>query len=247
MKTHGRTSREWQPATAPMVEFGACRAGATTLRSAKMKVILLSLLFGFFTVFPTHIATADIEDPFGGVDDNVPDDLKPRVVTEEGRKTLEILRTEEVDAVTLDPGGQKKGFEIIKAKLEKRGVTVRLKHYGDTKSNSQPGGPLALRNIPLDKFMQYFDEWACWGWILYPDGSITYFDNVCCGRWPKDGLYCHDSQYEAGKPDVMAKEHKAATEKPRAEQPGAGQPATRRADKPEGSDKPQPEAEGRRP
>jgi len=194
------------------------RAGGRTSNVLQeMKGTLLSLMFGLVAVFP-NIAPADTEDPFGGADDNAPDESKPRMVTEEGRKTLEILRTEKLDTITLDPGEPQKGFEILKAELAKRGITVRLKHYGDPKSKHQPGGPLALRNIPLDKFMQYFDNWAYWGWILYPDGSITYFDSQCSGSWPKDGLYCHDTQYEAGKPEVMAKERKPATEKPRAEQ-----------------------------
>ncbi|MEO7339284.1 MAG: hypothetical protein ABI073_00240 [Luteolibacter sp.] len=166
-----------------------------------------------------NITAAETGDPFSDAANNAPDDeSKPRVVTEEGRKTLEILRTEKLDTITIDPSEPQKGFEILKANLAKRGVTVRLKHYGDPKSKHQPGGPLALRNIPLEKFMQYFDNWAYWGWILYPDGSITYFDSQCSGSWPKDGLYCHDSQYEAGKPEVMAKEQKPATEDPRAEQ-----------------------------
>jgi hypothetical protein len=170
-----------------------------------MKGTLLSLMFGLVTVFP-NIATADTGDPFGGAEDNAPDESKPRVVTEEGRKTLEILRTEKLGNITLHPKEPQKGFEILKAELSKRGVTVRLKPYGDPKSKHQPGSPLALRNIPLDKFMQYFDNWAYSGLILYPDRSITYLDSQCSGSWPKDGLYCHDSQYEAGKPEVMAKE-----------------------------------------
>lgn len=182
-----------------------------------MKDTLLSLMFVLIALIP-NIATADTEVPFVGADDNASDESKPRMVTEQGRKTLDILRTKKLDAIKLDPNEMQKGFEIIKAELSKKGVTVRLRHYGDLKSKSQPSGPLALRNIPLDKFMKYFDNWACWGWILYPDGSITYFDNQCSGSWPKDGLYCHNGQYEAGKPEVMAKEQKAQTEKLRVEQ-----------------------------
>ena len=119
-------------------------------------------------------------------------------------------------------------------------MILRLKQNSDPESTRhQPSGPLALRNIRLDKFMWYFDQWAIWGWILYPDGSITYFDGQCGCCWPKDGLYCHDGQYEAGKPEVMAKEQKAATGKPRAEQPGRpAQPATKPADKPPVKDQP---------
>lgn len=158
-----------------------------------MKSVLLSLIAVLIAAFPL-ISTAD--------------ESEPRIITEAGKKTLEILQTEILDMVTLNPDNPQKGFELLKAKLEKRGVTVRLKSYGDPKSKHTPGGPLALRNIPLDKFMKYFDEWAWWGWIIYPDGSITYFDSQCACTWPKNGIYCHDAQYEAGKPENMAKDQK---------------------------------------
>lgn len=146
------------------------------------------------------------------------EDGTPRELTEPAKKTLEILRTEKLDTITLDPREPQKGFELLKAKLANRGVTVRLKHNGDPKSKHAPDGPLALRNIPLGEFMRHFDQWAWWGWILYPDGSITYFDYQCACTWPKDGLYYHDSQYEEGKPELKVREQKAASEKTREEQ-----------------------------
>jgi hypothetical protein len=133
------------------------------------------------------LAAAQPDGPSGRAEDRGPDESEPRELTEEGRKTLEILRTEKLDSIELDPAEPRKGFELVKAALSKRGVTIRLKHCGDPKSKHRPGGPLALRNIPLDKFMKYFDQWAWWGWILYPDGSITYFDGQCACTWPKDG------------------------------------------------------------
>jgi hypothetical protein len=188
-----------------------------------MKSSLLAIVIGSI-VAAAGVAIGGPEDPFGGSEESASDELKPKPVTEEGKKTLEILRSEKLDSVELDPANPRKAFEILKAKLVKRGVVVRLKTYGKEGTKHMPGGPLALRNIPLDKFMQYFDQWAWWGWILYPDGSITYFDKQCACAWPKDGVYCHDRQYEAGKPDVMEKERKAAPGKQDAEQaaPSAG-------------------------
>ena len=176
-------------------------------------------MFVVIAVFPKNIATADNEDPFRdpsrGADDKSPDESKPRVITEAGKKTLDILRAEKFDAIVFDLAEQQKGFDQLKIKLAKRGVTMRLKHVPRASKPNYKAGEnvLSLRDIPLDKFMQYLDHWAGWGWILYPDGSITYFDSQCCGSWPKDGLYCHDSQYEAGKPEVMEREQKAAAEK----------------------------------
>lgn len=65
---------------------------------------------------------------------------------------------------------------------------------------------LKLEDVTLEKFMKVFDQWALAGWILYPDGSITYFESQCCGAWPMDGIYCHDSQYEEGSPESMKAE-----------------------------------------
>lgn len=185
-------------------------------RSAKMKSHVLALVIGSIAALGSA-AIPEAEDPFGGSGESASTEWKPRPVTDEGKKTLEILRAEKLDLIELDPENPRKGFEIIKAKLEKRGVTVRFKNYFPD-SKHRPGGPLPLRNVPLDQLMKYFDQWAGWGWILYPDGSITYFDNQCACAWPKDGLYCHDAQYEAGKPEKMEEERKAALETQKAEQ-----------------------------
>ena len=205
-----------------------------------MKSFLLALVIGSIAAGGGVTIAEPEGDPFGGSNETSPNESKPRPVTQEGRKTLDILRSEKFDHIELDPANPRKGFEVLKAKLEKKGVTVRLKNSGSEDSKHKPGGPLAFRNIPLDKFMEYFDEWAWWGWILYPDGSITYFDSQCACTWPKDGVYCHDSQYEAGKPEVMEKERKAASEKQKAEQAGADQPATKPADKPPVKGQPSP-------
>jgi hypothetical protein len=131
-----------------------------------------------------------------------------RELTDAAKKTLEILRMEKLDAVELDPGEPQKGYELVRERLAKRGVTVRRLHYGRGEAKHVPSGPLALKNIPLNEFMKYFDQWAWWGWLVYPDGSITYFDSQCACAWPKDGVVCHERQYEAGKPEVMAQKEK---------------------------------------
>jgi hypothetical protein len=181
-----------------------------------MKSFVITLVIGSIAAIG-NIAIAEGKDPFGGSNESTPDESKPREVTEEGKKTFEILQSEKLDLIELAPANPRKGFEVLKAKLEEKGVTVRIKNFGPEESKHRPSGPLALRNIPLDKFMEYLDQWAGWGWILYPDGSITYFDNQCACNWPKGGLFCHDSQYEVGKPEVMEKERKIATKKQKEE------------------------------
>jgi len=154
-----------------------------------------------------------------------------RLVTKEGRRTLEILRTEKIDSVKLVTGKFEEGFEIVKDRLAKHGIKVRImkgrKLATDDPLYTKPvsvlevkpasaaegGYFLKLEGATIEKFMKMLDQMVMSGWILYPDGSITYFEHQCCGRWPKDGIYCHDSQYEAGKPEVM----NAASEKVRAE------------------------------
>lgn len=128
-------------------------------------------------------------------------------LSEAAKKTLEILRTEKFETIKIDRIEPQKTFEILKAFLAKRGVTIRLKHYL-TPQVYEVGEPVALQNIPAGVVMWYLDQIVHWGWIIYPDGSITYFDNQCACCWPKN-FACHASQYEAGKPEVMAKEQNA--------------------------------------
>jgi hypothetical protein len=192
-------------------------------------------------------------DPFAVPgEERSPSEADARVVTKEGRRTLEILRTEKIDSVKLVTGKFEEGFEIVKDRLAKHGIEVRImkgrKPDADDPLNIKPasvpeikpasmpevGYFLKLEGATIERFMKMLDQMAVSGWILYPDGSITYFENQCCGRLPKDGIYCHDSQYEAGKPEVM----KAASEKRKAEQSGADQPATKPADKPTVNDQP---------
>ena len=178
-------------------------------------LVCVFLCIGAFPVI-THGEETTSNKPAESVRKTINIDGAPHELSETAKKTLEILRAEKFDTITLDRLEPQKAFQILKDHLAKRSVTVRLKHYGNPQVY-EPGDPLKLRNIPLDKFMWYFDQIVHWGWIIYPDGSITYFDNQCACCWPKN-FGCHESQYEAGKPEVMAKEQKVAPEKPRAEQ-----------------------------
>lgn len=178
------------------------------------------LLLGFFCigVFPSIIHGEDgvSREPTEPVIKTIDIEGTPLELSEAAKKTLVILQTEKFETITVDLVEPQKTFEILKARLAKHGVTIRLKHYGTRKYVPREPFHFRLRNIPLDKFMPLFDNMVGWGWIIYPDGSITYFDNQCGCCWPQN-FGCHKSQYEAGKPEVMAKEQKAATEKPRAE------------------------------
>jgi hypothetical protein len=212
-----------------------------------MKSIFIRMLACCLAVVPFGVASGE-EDPFAEAspsaegDQGVHDESKPRIVTDEGKKTLKLLETVKISLVRIKADTRYDAYKLIKEELAKHGVTVRLKDYGNSKMT--PREELALRNVPVRNLLDYLRAWAWWGWVLYPDGSITIFDNQCACTWPKDGLYCHDSQYEAGSPEAMAKEEKERAMKSDAEQAGTGQPATRSQSKSEGSDKPQPEAEG---
>ena len=135
---------------------------------------------------------------------------------------MKVLESVKIPLIRLTAETRYDAYKILKEELAKHGVTVRLKEFGKTKM--EPSGELALRNIPVSELLKYLRDWAWWGWILYPDGSITLFDNQCACTYPKDGIYCHDGQYEAGSPEVMAKALEQA--KNNAEQGGAGEPAT---------------------
>ena len=196
----------------------------------KMKSPLIQLCTCVIAILPV---VAGEGDPFAKPGEvRGPSESDPRMVTEAGRKTLEILRNEKIASAKISGRIGKcieQGFEVVRDRLAKHGIEVRLKKSAprnidrgdplssdpsDSKSESGEESFLRVEDVSIEKFMQMLDRWAVAGWILYPDGSITYFDSQCCGRWPKDGIYCHDSQYEEGKPEVM----KAASEKRKAEQ-----------------------------
>lgn len=147
------------------------------------------------------------KDPFGG--EQNPE--KPRELSEAAKKTLKVLEVEKLESVRLEPETRYDALKILKEALAKRGVTVRLRTVGAPQT--LPKGSLHLREIPVREFMRYLDWWAGWGWIVYEDGSITYFDYQCACLMPKDGIRYHEEQYEAGKPEVMAKEQSERVEK----------------------------------
>lgn len=147
------------------------------------------------------------KDPFGG--EQNPE--RPRELSEAAQKTLKTLEMEKLESVHIEPETRYDALRILKEALAKRGVTVRLKTVGT--HQTLPKGPLNLRGIPVREFMRYLDWWAGWGWIVYEDGSITYFDYQCACLMPKDGIRYHAEQYEAGKPELMAKEQSKRVEK----------------------------------
>jgi hypothetical protein len=128
---------------------------------------------------------------------------EPMPLSAAAKATITKLQNEKVDEIHFDPNDVGDVFARIKQRIEKLGITVRLKSRGS--GRHRPSQPLALRNIPLSECMAYFDDWAWWGWIVYEDGSITYFDIQCACAHPKEGLVYHAGQYEAGKPENVAK------------------------------------------
>ncbi len=129
---------------------------------------------------------------------------KPMPLSAAVKATITKLQDEKVDEIHFDPNDVGDVFAQIKQRIEKLGITVRLKSRGS--GRLIPFKPLALKNIPLFECMAYFDDWAWWGWIVYDDGSITYFDIQCACTHPKRGVEYHAGQYEAGKPENVAKQ-----------------------------------------
>lgn len=128
---------------------------------------------------------------------------KPMPLSDAAKATIKKLQDEKVDEIHFDPNDVGDVFAQIKNRIEKLGITLRLKSSGS--GRRIPSRPLALRDIPLSECMKLFHDWALWGWIVYEDGSITYFDTVCgCGH-PRKGLEYHAAQYEAGKSANVAK------------------------------------------
>jgi hypothetical protein len=128
---------------------------------------------------------------------------KPMPLSAAAKETIKKLQDEKIDEIHFDPNDVGDVFAQIKDRIDKLGITVRLKSSGS--GRRIPSRPLALRDIPLSECMKSFHDWALWGWIVYEDGSITYFDTVCgCGH-PRKGLEYHAAQYEAGKSENVAK------------------------------------------
>ncbi|WP_353567478.1 hypothetical protein [Haloferula sargassicola] len=127
-----------------------------------------------------------------------------RELSKQAQATLKLLEAERFANANLYSSSPKRNFDLVRDRLETLGITVRLLHYGDRRSSNEETDPTPLRNIPIRNYMSLFQNDCGWGWIVYPDGSITYFDNVCSGNWPKDGTEYHEAQYRAGSPEVMA-------------------------------------------
>ncbi len=89
------------------------------------------------------------------------------------------------------------GLLTLKKQLNGLGITVRFKR---TRSEPDSYYEFSLENVPLYECMMQFDINFNCGWIVYEDGSITYFDSICSGRHPYGGIDFHKSQYEAGHP-----------------------------------------------
>lgn len=128
------------------------------------------------------------------------EDDKPHELTSAAKETIRIIKAERFDFVAVNPSTLDSTFDRIKERLAQKGITVRLLKSG---RREVPSGKFELTNVSLSEFMALFDEWAGWGWIVYDDGSITYFDVVCACCWPKNGIGYHKSQYQAGSPENM--------------------------------------------
>lgn len=127
------------------------------------------------------------------------DEIRLRPFTEAGKKTFKIMEEEMIKGeVKMDPANVEAIFEMIKARLEKRGITVR-RHKLKQENPHVPSGELVARDLPVSVALSYFCDWAWWGWLMYEDGSVTIFDHQCACTLPKNGIHSHEWQYEAGK------------------------------------------------
>ena len=132
---------------------------------------------------------AERQDPY---DEELQDTYEERVkmLSDKAKATLAILEKEKFEKIELRMDRPYETFEVLRKQLGLHGVTVRLKNYGEKRKPRE--GAIPIVNIPIRVFMNYFDQAVGWGWIVYDDGSITYFDNVCSGNEPKDGVFCTD-------------------------------------------------------
>ena len=123
-----------------------------------------------------------------------------RELTPAAKKTIQIISALEFEPGEVSSRNLDQTFGSIKNLLASRGVTVRLRKSGNRET---PSCEMRLPKSSLREFMNIFDEWAGWGWIVYGDGSITYFDVQCACCWPKGGVGYHEEQYQAGTPKAM--------------------------------------------
>lgn len=124
----------------------------------------------------------------------------PRELSAAAKKTIQTLSELEFEAGTVTAQNLDETYHKMKACLAQKGISVRLRK---SSSREVPSGQLNLKKGTLREFMNTFDEWAGWGWIVYDDGSITYVDRLCGCSWPKGGVSYHEDQYQMGTPEAM--------------------------------------------
>ena len=91
-------------------------------------------------------------DPFAVPgEERSPSEADARVVTKEGRRTLEILRTEKIDSVELVTGKFEEGFEIVKDRLAKHGIEVRIMKGRKLDADD----PLYIKFVQLQSTLQF--------------------------------------------------------------------------------------------
>jgi hypothetical protein len=161
--------------------------------------IPFALLFWFLPFW--EASCAEKQDPYEEKSQATYEE-RVKMLSDKAKATLAILEKEKFKKIDLRMDRPYETFEVLRKQLALHGVTVRLKNYGEKQKPDE--GSIPLVNIPIRAFMNYFDQAVHWGWIIYDDGSITYFDNVCSGNCPKDGVFCHKSQFDSGKPETMA-------------------------------------------
>jgi hypothetical protein len=127
-------------------------------------------------------------------------ETKPRELSAAAKKTIQTLSELEFDAGTVTAQNLDETYHKMKACLAQKGITVRLRK---SSSREVPSGWMKFQKTTLREFMDGFDEWAGWGWIVYDDGSITYGDRLCGCSWPKGGVQYHEDQYQMGTPEAI--------------------------------------------
>jgi len=145
------------------------------------------------------LLTAVLTALIGSVDASAQQSAE-RELTPAAKKTIQIISDLEFDPGKLSSKNLDEIFGRMMNQLASQGVTVRLRKSGKRET---PSGEFTLPKSSLLEFMKLFDEWAGWGWIVYDDGSITYFDVQCACCWPKGGVGYHEEQYQAGTPEAM--------------------------------------------
>jgi hypothetical protein len=201
-----------------MDEFGACPAGATTLRSAKMRIHAL-----LFSLIATVSVSSAGEVTIGRLRVTLPDGY--RHVPGKGFDTaVGCFQPDDGSCEIRYDIGPGAGFDRAKEFAEKHAEQLSLDKKIVTMLGE--GRFVAIRLDDKAKFAVVFEAQA---------GVI--FSAINLTKQQVD-----DFESIASSLVVLPKPNPKKLE---AEPTGAGQPATRPVEKPEGGVKPQPEAEGR--